>query len=458
MGTRKSKWLGWLAVLAVTAVLGGGLGYSYNQGWLTSASHRLTQGHAGATEHGGMGMNMPGMSMGSPQGGGATRSSVPGHALVTISAEGQQLIGVRFGKVRRDKLRMTIRPVGILEPDQTRLTRVHTRISGWVTKVHVNFVGENVRKGDPLLEIYSPDLLTTQEEYLAAVEHDGPRSNMAQLARRRLKLWDIPDDEITRLEKTRQARDTLTLRATLTGQVLSRDVLEGAYVEPKTELYRLADLSVVWVQAKVYEYELPHVHVNQPARVALLSEPETWIDGRISFIEPWVQEASRTVKVRVAIPNPRLRLKPGMYANVRIEHDMGEGLLVPEDAVLRTGERDLAFRALPGGRFEPVAVTLGPRFGDQFQVVAGLAEGEEIVTSAVFLIDSESRLKSAVGGAGGHQHGSMSGSPAAPPPHPNPLPPGGRGQGEGVGPPAHPGHEQGMKHESPGHEEHHRHP
>lgn len=444
MSTKRGKWFSRLLALSVTALLGAGVWYSYSQGWLTSAYHRLTQGHAGKTEHGGMGMNMPGMNMGSPQGGSETTSSVPGHALVTISPEGQQRIGVRIGKVVRDKLCMTIRPVGIIEPDQTRLTRVHTRISGWVTKVHVNFVGESVRKGDPLLDIYSPDLLTTQEEYLIAVENDGPRSRLAQLARRKLKLWDVPNDEIAELEKTRQARDTLTLRATITGQVLSRDVLEGSYVEPKTELYRLADLSVVWVQVKVYEYELPHVHLNQLVRVALLSDPETWIDGRISFIEPWVQEVSRTAKVRVAVPNPRLRLKPGMYANVRIEHDMGEGLLVPEDAVLRTGERDLAFRALPGGRFEPVAVTLGSRFGDHFQVVDGLAEGEEIVTSAVFLIDSESRLKSAVGGPGGHHHGSMSGPPpAAPPPQ---------------GSPAHQGHEQGMKDESHGHEGHHHHP
>src|SRR5579875_3493914 len=402
MGTRKLKWLKWLAGLAVVAALGGGLWYGYDQDWLTFAYHRLTQGHAGTSEHGGMNMNMPGMNMGSPYAGGESMSSVPGHALVTISPEGQQRIGMRIGKVVRDKLRMTIRPVGIIEPDQTRLARVHTRISGWVTQVHVNFVGETVHKGDPLLEIYSPDLLTTQDEYLAAVENEGPRSRVAQLARRRLKLWDVPDDEIA-------------------------------------ELYRLADLSVVWVQAKVYEYELPYVHLNQSVQVALLSDPETWIDGRISFIEPWVQEVSRTTKVRVAVPNPRLRLKPGMYANVRIEHEMGEGLLVPEDAVLRTGERDLAFRALPGGRFEPVAVTLGPRFGDRFQVVSGLAEGEEIVTSAVFLIDSESRLKSAVGGMGGHHHGSMGGSsPAAPP--------------SLQGPPAHSGHEHGMKQESSSHE------
>jgi Cu(I)/Ag(I) efflux system membrane fusion protein len=439
MGTRKLKWLKRLAALTVMAFLGVGLWYSWRQDWLTSVYQQLAEGHSGKAERDGMDMNMPGMNMGSPYAGGESMSSVPGHALVTISPEGQQRIGMRIGKVVRDKLRMTIRPVGIIEPDQTRLARVHTRISGWVTQVHVNFVGETVHKGDPLLEIYSPDLLTTQDEYLAAVENEGPRSRVAQLARRRLKLWDVPDDEIAELEKTRKARDTLTLRAAITGQVLSRDVLEGSYVEPKTELYRLADLSVVWVQAKVYEYELPYVHLNQSVQVALLSDPETWIDGRISFIEPWVQEVSRTTKVRVAVPNPRLRLKPGMYANVRIEHEMGEGLLVPEDAVLRTGERDLAFRALPGGRFEPVAVTLGPRFGDRFQVVSGLAEGEEIVTSAVFLIDSESRLKSAVGGMGGHHHGSMGGSsPAAPP--------------SLQGPPAHSGHEHGMKQESSSHE------
>jgi Cu(I)/Ag(I) efflux system membrane fusion protein len=330
-------------------------------------------------------------------------SGVPGYAIVSVSPERQQLIGVRKGTVVRDKLLMSIRAVGIIEPDQTRLARIQTRVSGWVTKVHANFVGQDVKQGDALLEIYSPDLLATQEEYLVAVE--GGQRLLADSARRRLELWGVPPDQIKQLENTKKARETLTLRSPINGRVLERQVLEGTRVEPTVELYRIADLSVVWLQAKVYEYEMPHVEIGQPVCISLLSHPEAEFRSKVAFVEPVFQEASRTVKVRIVLDNPKDEFKPGMYADLRIEHDMGEGLLVPESALLRTGERTLAFRVLPEGRFEPVAVKVGARFGDRLQVLSGLAVGDEVVTSAGFLIDSESRLKAATGTMGGHQHG-----------------------------------------------------
>jgi Cu(I)/Ag(I) efflux system membrane fusion protein len=337
-------------------------------------------------------------------------SQVPGHAIVTITPERQQLIGVRKGKVVRDELVMSIRAVGIIEPDQMKLARVQTRTKGWVTKVFVNFVGQNVRKGDPLVEIYSPDLLETQQEYLIALKHPqksdltGTETTLAHSALRRLELLGVPADEIEELEKTRKARDTLTLRSPVDGRVLDRNVLEGSYVEPASELYRIADLSVVWLQAKLYEYEIPHIQVDQQATVTLLAEPNEELHGRVSFVEPVVQEMTRTVKVRVEIDNPKDLLKPGMYADLKIEHRMGEGLLIPESAVLRTGERDLAFLALAEGRFKPIELKLGSRFGNRWEVLGGLEEGDEVVTSAGFLIDSESRLKSTASG-GGHKHG-----------------------------------------------------
>jgi Cu(I)/Ag(I) efflux system membrane fusion protein len=177
-------------------------------------------------------------------------------------------------------------------------------------------------------------------------------------------------------------------------------------VEPTTELYRIADLTVVWLQAKIYEYELPHIELNQPVRVTLVTQPDTDLKGKVSFIEPVLKEATRTVNVRVELDNPKNLFKPGMYANLEIEHDMGEGLLIPESGLLQTGDRALAFRVLADDRFEPVEVKLGSRFGDRWQVLSGLSQGDEIVTSAVFLIDAESRLKSAVAAFGGHQHGS----------------------------------------------------
>jgi Cu(I)/Ag(I) efflux system membrane fusion protein len=357
------------------------------------------------------------MSM--PQTGGGEPSKVPGYSIVQISAERQQLIGVRTGKVKKDRLLMFIRAVGIIEADQTRLARIQTRISGWVTKVYVNFVGQNVKKGDPLLEIYSPDLLATQEEYLNAVQ--GDQKPLAAMARRRLELWGVPADEVRELEKTRKARETLTLRSPIRGRVLERKVLEGTRVEPETELYRIADLSVVWLQAKIYEYELPHIEIGQPVRIILASQPDKEIKGKVSFVEPVLQETTRTVNVRVTIDNPRDEIKPGMYADLVIDHDMGEGLLVPESALLRTGARNLAFRVLPGNRFEPVEVTLGPyQFNERFQVLAGLSEGDEIVTSAGFLIDAESRLKSATSAMSGHQHGAGGAPPQKVPSPPAP--------------------------------------
>jgi Cu(I)/Ag(I) efflux system membrane fusion protein len=352
-----------------------------------------------------------------PAAGGGEPSRLPGYSIVTITPERQQLIGVRTGKVERGRLVMSIRAVGIIEPDQTRLRRVHTRISGWVTKVHVNFVGQNVKKDDPLLELYSPDLLQTQLDFLQAVESwESMGKNRAQrrlvdAARRRLELWGVPADEIERLRKTRKARDTLLLRAPISGRVLQRSVREGSYVQPADDLYRIADLSVVWLQAKVYQYELPHIERNQPVRVILPSAPDVELRGKVSFVEPVLQEAARTVNVRVQLDNPKGTLLPGMYADLLIDHDMGSGLLVPESGLLRTGERSLAFRVLPGHRFEPVEVRLGSRFKERFEVLGGLEEGDEIVTSAAFLIDSESRLKSATGAMSGHEHGSMPDKP-----------------------------------------------
>jgi len=357
------------------------------------------------------GMDMPDMEMPEEKApthqhttGDSQPSGVPGHATISIAPDRQQLIGVRIGTVARDKLQMSIRAVGVVEPDQQRLARIHTRISGWVTKLYVDFVGQRVTKGQPLLEIYSPELVGSQEAYLIARER--PQLGGVDASRQRLVLAGVASEEIAEIDRTGKARETLLLRAPIEGSVLERNVFEGSYVDPAAQLYQLADLSVVWVQAKIYEFELPHIEVGQIVEVSIQAEPNRTFPGKIAFVEPVVQEATRTVRVRVEIANPQELLKPGMYADLKIEHQMGEGLLIPESAVLRTGERNICFRSLPEGRFEPVEVKLGSRFGDRFQIVAGLNEGDPIAISAAFLIDSESRLKStASGAASGHKHG-----------------------------------------------------
>ena len=367
-------------------------------------------GHAG---HGGMAMPL----------GKGEMAKAPGYSIVTLTPERIQLIGVRWDKVKpkQKKFPMSIRAVGIIEPDQTKLALVHTRISGWVTKVHVNVIGQVVEKGDDLLEIYSPDLLATQEEYLIA--SNAKDESLVKSTLKRLELWGVSKEDLDALARTKKVHETLTLRAPIKGRVLDLNVLKGSQVEPTKELYRIVDLSKVWVQARVYEYELPHIEVGQKADITLLSQSEP-IKGTVKFIEPVVQETTRTVKVRVEMDNPKdlkdpnqFRYKPGMYANVTIHHEMETGLLVPESAVLRTGDRDLAFRVLGKGRFEPVEVKLGSRFGDNYEVLSGLTAGEDVVISATFLIDAESRLKAAVSDfGGGHQHGSGGDKKKAPEP------------------------------------------
>jgi Cu(I)/Ag(I) efflux system membrane fusion protein len=343
---------------------------------------------------------------------GAEPSAMPGYSIVTITPERQQLIGVRTARVKQDKLLMSIRAVGIIEPDQRRLAHIHTRVNGWVNKLYVDFVGQQVQKSAPLLEIYSPELLSSQNAYLIALSGaafrgtGGSNDTVIEASRKRLELLGVAPEEISELERTRKARDTLLLRAPISGRVLERNVVEGTYVEPQTELYRIADLSIVWVQAKLYEYELPHVEVGQPVVITVQALPQKQIPGKVTFVEPVVQEATRTVNVRVEINNTDELLKPGMYADLKIDHDMGAGLLIPESAVLQTGERAIAFRLFPGNRFEPVELKLGGRFGDNFEVKAGLKEGDVVVASAAFLIDSESRLKATTSStAGGHKHG-----------------------------------------------------
>jgi Cu(I)/Ag(I) efflux system membrane fusion protein len=415
--------LSFLVVLGIGLGVGGGLVAAHFTGRLAPVYHLLGL-HFAHEQHDDQGTTAPmgghaghgGMSM--AQGGGEP-SAIPGYSIVKITPERQQRIGVRTGKVERGRLLMSIRAVGIIEPDQSRLAHIHPRVSGWVTKVHVNFVGQDVKKGDPLLELYSPDLLQAQLDYLLAFESwekektDSQR-RLVDASRRRLELWDVPAEEIKELEKTKKARDTVLRRSPIKGRVLERNVQEGSYVEPAADLYRIADLSVVWLQAKIYEYELPHVELAQPVTVTVPALPELTYRGEVSFIEPVLQETTRTVNVRVAIDNPKNHYKPGMYADLTIDHDMGEGLLVPEEALLRTGERTLAFRVLADYKFEPVEVTLGGRFKDRYEIKAGLSEGDEIVTSAAFLIDAESRLKSALSSMSGHQHGAGEKKPEKP--------------------------------------------
>jgi Cu(I)/Ag(I) efflux system membrane fusion protein len=398
MAASSRKTVGWLVALSVLVALVAAIWYAQARGWLDAPYawvRRQFTGHAeSGNEHAGMGMSMPGMDMGSVAS--DESSGVPGHAPVALPGEVRQRIGVTTGRVEKAPLRMAVRVVGIVRPDETKVAHVHLRTEGWVHELGVSYTGQSVKKGDPLLTIYSPQFLTTQQEYLNA--RQGKQTDLARLARQRLELWGVPADEIDELGRTGKPRTFLALRTPITGTVLEKNAFIGQYVTPQTDLYVVADLSTVWVQAQVYEYELPHVTVGMPARVALPALPGREFAGQMVFVQPTVEEKTRTAQVRIELPNKYGLLKPGMFAHVAIEHDMGTGLLVPASAVLRTGERDIAYRVAAEGRFVPVEVEIGLlRFGDRFHVLKGLAAGEAIVTSANFLIDSESRLR---GGGG----------------------------------------------------------
>ena len=326
-----------LAILVIGGGVGGGLVWAHFTGRFTPIYHKLglhsahqqteqpaESGSPALGEHAGHGgMKMPKTEGGEP-------SKLPGYAVVKITPERQQLIGVRTGKVEHvHPLTMSIRAVGIIEPDQTRLARIHTRISGWVTKVHVNFVGQNVKEGDPLLELYSPDLANAQSDFVRVLKEwdaEGktePMRRLVQASRRRLELWGVSAKEIQEMEKTREARDSLLLRAPIGGRVLERNIQEGSYVEPTADLYRIANLDVVWLQAKIYEYEFPHVAKGQKVHVTVSSRPDLKeVESTVAFVEPVLQEATRTVKVRIAIDNPKDVFKPGMFADVVIDHNI----------------------------------------------------------------------------------------------------------------------------------------
>ena len=333
-------------------------------------------------------------------------SDAPSGAVV-VPAVARQLIGVRNASATYTTLTQEIRTVGTVGYDERGLTQVTLKTSGWVREVFVNSIGRAVRKGEPLFTFYSPDLLTTQDEYLLALRAqaqlavsplDEAKANAAALvasARERLRLWDLTDAQITALEHRGKAEPVLTVYAPASGIVLKREALPGKYVEPGTTLYEVADLSIVWISADIYESEVASVKLDQPISVSFAAYPGETFRGKMTYIYPTVNQEARTVRVRFELPNPGLKLKPGMYGNVTLQTDAAKALVVPKEAVLETGLRQLVFMDRGQGRYEQTLVKLGRRNQDNVEVMEGLKEGDRIVTSANFLLDAESKLTSA---------------------------------------------------------------
>lgn len=338
--------------------------------------------------------SMPGMS-GAPSG------------AVAVPAVTRQLIGVRSAPVVHATLEEEIRTVGTVGYDERGFTQVTLKTSGWIRKVFVDSIGRPVRKGEPLFTFYSPDLLATQDEYLLAVkmqaqlaespldEAKADADALVASARERLRLWDVTDSQIETLARRGQAEPVLTIYAPSSGIVIRREALPGKYVEPGVTLYEIADLSTVWIHADIYESEVADAKVGQPATVTFAAYPGETFSGKVTYVYPTLNTETRTVRVRLEFPNTALKLKPGMYGNVTLQTDAVKTLVVPKEAVLNTGLRQLIFMDRGQGRYEPVPVKLGRRSQDSVEVMEGLKEGDWIVTSANFLLDAESKLASA---------------------------------------------------------------
>jgi len=340
----------------------------------------------------------------------AEMPSIEGLATIKLSDAKRQLIGVRTVEAVTIPLTKVIRTVGIIEPDETRLAEVNMKIDGWIEDLYVDYTGQLVKKGQPLLSIYSQELLATQEEYLLALraqkrltkspfpEVSKNSSALVKRARQRLELWDIPDAEIRSIEKSGKPRKTLVLRAPVTGFVMHRSATEGMYVKAGQELYKIADLSRVWVQADIYEYELGLVKVGQRAKLTVASYPDKAWYGKAAYVYPYLESQSRTAKVRFEFDNPSLKLKPNMYVNVELAILLGEQLAVPEEAVMDSGKRQIVFVDNGDGYYEPREVKVGHKVDGKVAVTYGLFEGERVVVNGNFMIDSESRLKAALRG------------------------------------------------------------
>ncbi len=331
-------------------------------------------------------------------------------STISIDPATVQNIGVRYAAVKRQPFNRVIRTVGHLDYNEETLYNVSTKFSGWIEELLVKRTGDVVRKGQPLFQIYSPELLSTQEEYLLAFRNQKRLSgsdfsqvssgaqSLFKAARQRLKLWDISDADIRTLEESGQVMKSLTIYSPASGVVVHKNAIAGSYVKAGMDLFRIADLSTIWVYAHIFEYEVPWIRAGQEAEIELPYIPGKRYVGKVDYVYPYLDQKTRDVKIRLVFQNRDFELKPQMYANIRIQSSGGlRELVIPTEAIMRSGQRNLVFVQLGEGKFRPQEVVIGPEGeGGMIKVISGLQEGQKIVTSAQFLIDSESRLREAI--------------------------------------------------------------
>jgi Cu(I)/Ag(I) efflux system membrane fusion protein len=340
-----------------------------------------------------------------PMDGGGAASSVEGQATVTIDSARQQLIGLVTAAAGPGEMGGEVRAAARLVPDETRVRHIHVKVEGYVEKLSVDFVGMAVAKGQPLFTFYSPDFVNAQQEYLLALRTrkalaggalQGSGQDLLEAARRRMALWDVPQSELDALDATGAVKKSLVLRSPISGVVTAKTAVEGNRLTPADTPFEITDLGRLWAVAEVYEPELSRVKAGMRADLTLGAFPGKVFTGTVTFIDPQVDPKTRTIRVRVELPNPGGLLKPEMYGEMVLRSANRKALVAPLDAVLDSGGRKLVFVALGEGRFEPREVRTGQALGDKVEILSGLESGEQVVTRANFLVDSESRLKAAL--------------------------------------------------------------
>ena len=404
---RKKAWL--ILLILILGAAGSGL-YLYNRK-LSQATASANAAGSGSDAAGKNGM------AGTPVGNAAPSQPAGadhGVSQIFIAPERQQLIGVKSATAETKSVVKEIRTVGRVAYDETKITHIHTKVSGYIEDVFVDYVGKAVKAGDPLFTIYSPDLVATQQEYLLALKSNdllkdsafpwvsAGSNNLLEAAKQRLLLWDITPAEIETLQQSGQVKRALNIYSHVSGVVMERQAYHhGKYVTPDMDLYMLVDLSNVWVLGEANESDLSFLKIGQMAEIELpYSSNLNRRRGRIVFISPTLDPKTRTVQVRVEFPNPDLALKPEMFVNFKLGVDLGRHLLVPADAVLDTGTLQYVFVERGQGYFEPRTVKVGAKTEDSYVIESGLKAGEQVVTAANFILDSESRLKGAFANMG----------------------------------------------------------
>lgn len=324
-----------------------------------------------------------------------TRTEEP-RSVVEVPPEQQERLGLKTAAAQRKQIEHSIRTVGNVTADQTKEAHVHSKINGWIDRIYADYIGKPIKKGEALFELYSPDLVSTQEEYLSARKQGGAGREISQAALERLKLWGVPQAEIDRLTRSGKSKRTISFSAPVDGFIVNKTAIQGMYITPEMELYHIADLSKIWIVVTLYEYDISAIIVGDEATIVLPYDATKSFNGKISYIYPEIDPETRTAKARIELPNPEQRLKPGMFTNVEIKKDLGEAVTIPDDAVIDTGTRAIVFLKTGASRFEPREVKVGPRVEGSFAILSGLKSGDQVVTNAHFLIDAESKLQAAL--------------------------------------------------------------